>query len=180
MCTTLRFEKKEIAKDRQIRTRMCEDQTSPFVAFSFWTLTAWKQSACVKCRYHHPAGLSAMKIRILFKILLGRLNVVYKPTKTTSEEKTVACVYRRCPACHWKSKLNQGKFWISVSRNIIINQDGREETGTSAQELGPRNESCSSQEQIWTLHWLPVKEGILSKIATFVFRFFDGTLPPYL
>ena len=30
------------------------------------------------------------------------------------------------------------------------------------------------------LHWLPVKERILFKIATFVFRFFDGTLPPYL
>ena len=30
------------------------------------------------------------------------------------------------------------------------------------------------------LHWLPVKEGIIFKIVTFVFRFFDGTLPPYL
>ncbi|WP_419585632.1 hypothetical protein, partial [Thiolapillus sp.] len=30
------------------------------------------------------------------------------------------------------------------------------------------------------LHWLPVKERILFKIATFAFRFFDGTLPPYL
>ena len=29
-------------------------------------------------------------------------------------------------------------------------------------------------------HWLPVKEIILFKIATFAFRFFDGTLPPYL
>ena len=29
-------------------------------------------------------------------------------------------------------------------------------------------------------HWLPVKERILFKIATFAFRFFDGTLPPYL
>ena len=30
------------------------------------------------------------------------------------------------------------------------------------------------------LHWLPVKESVLFKIATFVFRFFDGTLPPHL
>ena len=30
------------------------------------------------------------------------------------------------------------------------------------------------------LHWLPVKERILFKKATFAFRFFDGTLPPYL
>ena len=30
------------------------------------------------------------------------------------------------------------------------------------------------------LHWLPVKERILFKIATFAFRFFDVTLPPYL
>ena len=30
------------------------------------------------------------------------------------------------------------------------------------------------------LHWIPVKERILFKIATFAFRFFDGTLPPYL
>ena len=30
------------------------------------------------------------------------------------------------------------------------------------------------------LHWLPVKERILFKIATFAFRFFGGTLPPYL
>ena len=30
------------------------------------------------------------------------------------------------------------------------------------------------------LHWLPVQERILFKIATFAFRFFDGTLPPYL
>ena len=30
------------------------------------------------------------------------------------------------------------------------------------------------------LHWLPVKERILFKIATFAFRFFDGTPPPYL
>ena len=30
------------------------------------------------------------------------------------------------------------------------------------------------------LHWLPVKERILFKIATFAFCFFDGTLPPYL
>ena len=30
------------------------------------------------------------------------------------------------------------------------------------------------------LHWLPVKERILFKIATFAFRFFDGTLPPCL
>ena len=30
------------------------------------------------------------------------------------------------------------------------------------------------------LHWLPFKERILFKIATFAFRFFDGTLPPYL
>ena len=29
-------------------------------------------------------------------------------------------------------------------------------------------------------HWIPVKERILFKIATFAFRFFDGTLPPYL
>ena len=30
------------------------------------------------------------------------------------------------------------------------------------------------------LHWLPVKEGIIFKTTTFVFRSFDGTLPPYL
>ena len=30
------------------------------------------------------------------------------------------------------------------------------------------------------LHWLPVKERITFKVATFVFCFFDGTLPPYL
>ena len=30
------------------------------------------------------------------------------------------------------------------------------------------------------LHWLPVKERIIFKIGTFVFCFFDGTLPPYL
>ena len=30
------------------------------------------------------------------------------------------------------------------------------------------------------LHWLPLKESVLFKIATFVFRFFDGTLPPHL
>ena len=30
------------------------------------------------------------------------------------------------------------------------------------------------------LHWLPVKERIIFKIAAFVFRFFDGTLPLYL
>ena len=30
------------------------------------------------------------------------------------------------------------------------------------------------------LHWLPVKEWILFNIATFAFRFFDGTLPPFL
>ena len=30
------------------------------------------------------------------------------------------------------------------------------------------------------LHWLPVKDRIIFKIATFVFHFFDGTLPPYL
>ena len=30
------------------------------------------------------------------------------------------------------------------------------------------------------LHWLSVKERILFKIATFAFRFFGGTLPPYL
>ena len=30
------------------------------------------------------------------------------------------------------------------------------------------------------LHRLPGKERILFKIATFAFRFFDGTLPPYL
>ena len=30
------------------------------------------------------------------------------------------------------------------------------------------------------LHWLPVKERILFKIATFACRFFDGILPPYL
>ena len=30
------------------------------------------------------------------------------------------------------------------------------------------------------LHWLLVKERILFKIANFAFRFFDGTLPPYL
>ena len=30
------------------------------------------------------------------------------------------------------------------------------------------------------LHWLPVRERILFKMATFAFRFFDGTLPPYL
>ena len=30
------------------------------------------------------------------------------------------------------------------------------------------------------LHWLPFKERILFRIATFAFRFFDGTLPPYL
>ena len=30
------------------------------------------------------------------------------------------------------------------------------------------------------LHWLPVKERILFKIATFAFRFFDDNLPPYL
>ena len=30
------------------------------------------------------------------------------------------------------------------------------------------------------LHWLPVKERILFKIAAFAFGFFDGTLPPYL
>ena len=30
------------------------------------------------------------------------------------------------------------------------------------------------------LHWLPVKERILFKIATFACRFFDGNLPPYL
>ena len=29
-------------------------------------------------------------------------------------------------------------------------------------------------------HWLPVKERILFKIATFAFPFFDGTLPPYI
>ena len=29
------------------------------------------------------------------------------------------------------------------------------------------------------LHWLPVKERILFKMAIFTFRFFDGTLPPY-
>ena len=28
------------------------------------------------------------------------------------------------------------------------------------------------------LHWLPVKERKLFKIAAFAFRFFDGTLPP--
>ena len=31
-----------------------------------------------------------------------------------------------------------------------------------------------------SLHWLPVKERIFFKIATFAFHFFDGTLPPYL
>ena len=30
------------------------------------------------------------------------------------------------------------------------------------------------------LHWLPVKERILSKIASFAFRFSNGTVPPYL
>ena len=30
------------------------------------------------------------------------------------------------------------------------------------------------------LHWLPVKERILFKLATFALRIFDGTLPPYL
>ena len=30
------------------------------------------------------------------------------------------------------------------------------------------------------LHWLPVKERIIFKITAFVFRFCDGTLPPYL
>ena len=30
------------------------------------------------------------------------------------------------------------------------------------------------------IHWLPVKERILFKIATFAFRFFDDNLPPYL
>ena len=30
------------------------------------------------------------------------------------------------------------------------------------------------------LHRLPVKDRIIFKMATFVFRFFDGTLPPYL
>ena len=30
------------------------------------------------------------------------------------------------------------------------------------------------------LHWIPVKERILFKIATFAFCFFYGTLPPYL
>ena len=28
-------------------------------------------------------------------------------------------------------------------------------------------------------HWIPVKEGIIFKIATSAFRFFDSTLPPY-
>ena len=30
------------------------------------------------------------------------------------------------------------------------------------------------------LHWLRVKERVIFTIATFVFLFFDGTLPPYL
>ena len=30
------------------------------------------------------------------------------------------------------------------------------------------------------LHWLPVKERIILRIASTVFQFFDGTLPPYL
>ena len=35
-------------------------------------------------------------------------------------------------------------------------------------------------QSVKKLHWLPVKERILFKIATFAFRFFDCTLPPYL
>ena len=38
----------------------------------------------------------------------------------------------------------------------------------------------SKYKHVTPLHWLPVKERILFKIATFAFRFFDGTLPPYL
>ena len=30
------------------------------------------------------------------------------------------------------------------------------------------------------LHWLPVSERIVFKLATLSFRYFDGTLPPYL
>ena len=30
------------------------------------------------------------------------------------------------------------------------------------------------------LHWLPIKERIIIKITAFVFRFCDGTLPPYV
>ena len=38
--------------------------------------------------------------------------------------------------------------------------------------------ACYTTSQ--NIFWLPVKERILFKIATFAFRFFDGTLPPYL
>ena len=31
-----------------------------------------------------------------------------------------------------------------------------------------------------SLHWLPVKQRIEYKLATLAFRYFDGTLPPYL
>ena len=46
--------------------------------------------------------------------------------------------------------------------------------------LDSRYEHVTVRPLLKALHWLPVKERIIFKIGTFVFCFFDGTLPPCL
>ena len=39
---------------------------------------------------------------------------------------------------------------------------------------------CYMLTMLISLHWLPIEQGIEYKLATLAFRYFDGTMPPYL
>ena len=91
---------------------------------------------------------------------------------------------------HYKRDRNSCLFWSSISidycnsllAGITSDQIARLQRilNNSARLIFRKKRSEHVTPMLISLHWLPIKQRIKYKLATLAFRYFDGTLPPYL
>ena len=95
-----------------------------------------------------------------------------RPFLTTSATATLVC----------SRVLSRIDYCNSLLAGITSDQIARLQRiqNKSARLIFRKNRSEHVTPMLISLHWLPIKQRIEYKLATLAFRYFDGTLPPYL
>ena len=102
---------------------------------------------------------------------LRRISAI-RPFLTTSATATLVC----------SRVLSRIDYCNSLLAGITSDQIARLQRilNNSARLIFRKKRSEHVTPMLISLHWLPIKQRIEYKLATLAFRYFDGTLPPYL
>ena len=102
---------------------------------------------------------------------LRRISAI-RPFLTTSATATLVC----------SRVLSRIDYCNSLLAGITSDQIARLQRilNNSARLIFRKKRSEHVTPMLISLHWIPIKQRIEYKLATLAFRYFDGTLPPYL